>query len=520
MKEIESYKKMKNKKIVILLSLFFIFGFIFKITPIRAISTDQTISTVAEKDSYVESGGATSNYGGKNWLIFGDRILGWNEAYLYFNFSNKPTGWTKAEVSIDMYSISETFNVTASLITNSWDELTITWLNKPVHGEVITTFTVAEGNIYKIDVTDYIAGRDYISICLNASDYLQGGYVQARSREGSYSWSPEGYPQFIWTYLETTEITVTSPTSSSDWQELNTYTIMWTSLGTITDVVIQLYKGDTFVEDITYTYTDNDGSYDFYVSSSDNYDGTDYQIKIIDYDDSNVFVYSDYFSINIHAGAITVTNPTSGSSWKPGSSYDVTWTSTGTISLVDIDFYKGTTYLYYLNGTSDDGSYTWLLPTDIEQGSNWRIKISNSGNSDEFDWSDYFKISEGGTITVTNPTSGSSWKPGSSYDITWTSTGLIDTVEIDVYKGNILTYFSNAETDDGSYTWEVPADIEQGSNWQIKISNSDYSDEFDWSGEFKISKSENAIVGFNPFLILWTFFLLSIFFARKIMRKH
>ncbi|KKL51948.1 hypothetical protein LCGC14_2290400 [marine sediment metagenome] len=156
---------MKNKKIVIFLGLLFIFGFIFKITPIRAISTDQTISTVAEKDSYVESGGATSNYGGKNWLIFGDRILGWNEAYLYFNFSNKPTGWTKAEVSIDMYSISETFNVTASLINDTWNELTINYINKPAHREVITTLTVAEGKIYKFDVTDYIAGREYISIC-------------------------------------------------------------------------------------------------------------------------------------------------------------------------------------------------------------------------------------------------------------------------------------------------------------------------------------------------------------------
>ncbi len=85
-----------------------------------------------------------------------------------------------------MYSISETFNVTASLITDSWDELTITWLNKPAHREVISTFTVAEGKIYKIDVTDYIAGRDNISICLNASDYLQGGYVQATSKEGTY----------------------------------------------------------------------------------------------------------------------------------------------------------------------------------------------------------------------------------------------------------------------------------------------------------------------------------------------
>ncbi|KKK41360.1 hypothetical protein LCGC14_2724580, partial [marine sediment metagenome] len=153
---------------------------------IKGVLKDVTISTVAEKDNYIESDDASSNNGGKDWLIFGDYIFGWNEAYLYFNFSDKPTDWIKAEISIYMYSISETFNVTASLITDSWDELTITWLNKPAHREVISTFTVAEGKIYKIDVTDYIAGRDNISICLNASDYLQGGYVQATSKEGTY----------------------------------------------------------------------------------------------------------------------------------------------------------------------------------------------------------------------------------------------------------------------------------------------------------------------------------------------
>jgi len=290
---------MRYKRQIIILGLIILFGMTFNITPIKGITRNATITTVAEKDSYVETDNPTSNHGGKDWLIFGDYILGWNEAYLFFNFSDKPANWSKAEISIDMYSVSETFNVTVSLINDTWGEYTINWLNKPVHREIITTFTVAEGKIYKFDISSYIEGRDNISICLNASDYLQNGYVQGHSKEGAYS--SEDYPQLIWTYPEIAEITVTSPISTDKWEEFNTYTIKWSSSGSINKVKIELFKGTTFVEDICILgYTDNDGEYDFYVSSSEDYYGVDYRIKITDYDDANVYGYSSSFWINVN----------------------------------------------------------------------------------------------------------------------------------------------------------------------------------------------------------------------------
>jgi hypothetical protein len=186
---------MKNKKIFVIIGITILI-LMMNTSFTRGITT--TISTIVEKDSYVDSYSPDSNKGGKDWLIFGDYVLGWNEAYLYFNFSDKPASWTKAEISIDMYSVSETFNVTASLINDTWGEYTIDWLNKPEHREIITTFTVAEGKVYTIDVSNYIEGNG-ISICLNASDYLQTGYVQARAREGGSS-SLFPAPQLIWTY--------------------------------------------------------------------------------------------------------------------------------------------------------------------------------------------------------------------------------------------------------------------------------------------------------------------------------
>ena len=53
---------MKNKKIVILLGLFFISGLIFNIPLTKAIIRNVSVSTVAEKDTYIDSYNPTSNF--------------------------------------------------------------------------------------------------------------------------------------------------------------------------------------------------------------------------------------------------------------------------------------------------------------------------------------------------------------------------------------------------------------------------------------------------------------------------
>ncbi|MHA2055777.1 MAG: Ser-Thr-rich GPI-anchored membrane family protein, partial [Candidatus Hodarchaeales archaeon] len=308
----------------------------------------------------------------------------------YFNFSDKPVNWKSAEIAFDLYSVDSTVNLSVYLIEDAWEELTITWNNKPSKGVLIETLIISAEKIYKVNVSDYISGRNNISVCLWTPDVVSYNQVQGDTKEGFFN-----PPQLIWTYGETAEFTITNPTSSTHWYDLNFYTIQWTSIGMIDDVGLELYKGTTFVEDITWLlgYTSNDGEYEFYVSSAENYNGNNYRIKITDYDDPNVYDYSDYFSINIGTGTLTVTNPSSSSSWKPGSTQIITWSSTGNIIDVDIDIYKGNVLKYYVSDVSNLGLYSWTIDENIELGTDWRIKISNSGDSSENDWSDYFAIS-------------------------------------------------------------------------------------------------------------------------------
>lgn len=188
---------MRMKNIFLIIGFSIVLATIF-ITPVRAVTTE--ITTISEKDSYVESMLNTTNNGDSIWVLFGynSNLFEFDEAYIHFNFSDKPENWEKAEISIDATMFGQ-FNATVCLITDNWGEGTITWANKPLHGEVITTFEVTGTAFYRFDISNYIQG-DNISICLNSSNsYKKTGYVMATSREGHGLGLHLG-PRLIWTY--------------------------------------------------------------------------------------------------------------------------------------------------------------------------------------------------------------------------------------------------------------------------------------------------------------------------------
>ncbi len=385
---------MKKKTMFILICILFITGFTFKVPPVRALLRDQTISTVAEKDTYVNSYEPSSNYGAEDHTIAGDFLTSYEaESYFFFSFSDKPNNYTEAEISLYCGLSDILRNVSICLIEEQWEEFSMNWTNKPSKGTEIASLLITQTDIYKLNVTNYIAGRNNISICVyikSVNDVDKN--VVITSREGYFS--PESAPQLIWTYPENAEITVTSPTSSSIWVDSDSYSIQWTSIGKIEDVKIELYNGTTFVENLTsvYGYTENDGEYNFYISPTDHYKGRNYRIKISDYDDPNVFAYSDNFSINVGSGTIAVYQPSNSDSWHQGSSHTIRWNTTGTIINVDIEIYKGGTLKQSIDDRSNFGFYSWSIDSESEPGTDWRVKVINSDNSSQYDWSEYFEI--------------------------------------------------------------------------------------------------------------------------------
>jgi len=62
---------------------------------------------------------------------------------------------------------------------------------------------------------------------------------------------------------------------------------------------------------------------------------------------------------------ITVTSPNGGETWNIGTAYNITWTWTGTVGSLDIDYStnNGTDWASAATGEANDGSFLWTVPS-------------------------------------------------------------------------------------------------------------------------------------------------------------
>ncbi|MFW9915125.1 MAG: GPI anchored serine-threonine rich family protein, partial [Candidatus Thorarchaeota archaeon] len=196
--------------------------------------------------------------------------------------------------------------------------------------------------------------------------------------------------------------------------------------------------------------------------------------------------WSESWSFIVRTLSITITSPTSSSVWEIGSTYDITWTSVGNISWVDIALYNGTSNLLGPIAIEEpnDGSYSWTIPWGVlTVGSNYWIALQYDSDGDEiydvYTYTDDFELkAPDGTLSITSPTSSSIWVHGTSVTITWTSTGSIPIVDIFLIKGiDVLGWLAIDTQNTGSYVWTVNSTLTSGSDYAIGIS-SDYNGDF------------------------------------------
>ena len=110
-------------------------------------------------DSYVSSREHTENYGNAtNLKVAKDQGSGnyLYESYLFFNISEKPNEFIKAEISLRLFAWSSGTSITVSLINSSWEESTIIWDNKPSHDDVLESFIWTGYGIKKIEMNSMI----------------------------------------------------------------------------------------------------------------------------------------------------------------------------------------------------------------------------------------------------------------------------------------------------------------------------------------------------------------------------
>ena len=174
--------------------------------------------------------------------------------------------------------------------------------------------------------------------------------------------------------------------------------------------------------------------------------------------------------------------------------------------------------------TPNDGSYSWTIPTGLTDSNLYQISIDDVTNPRIDDVSDEFEIFNP-TLTITIPESDTVWETGSSQYIIWTSRGTISNVKIELYKGGVFELEIVTSTpNDGSYNWDIPMDLEEMIDYQIKISDVSNLATSDNSDYFAITIPTRPleppdIPGYNICLVIATLCILSIILTKSRIKK-
>ena len=286
---------------------------------------------------------------------------------------------------------------------------------------------------------------------------------------------------------------VTAPNGSEVLTVGGTQTITWSCVGSVTNVKLQYSTNGGSTYD--YTIADsiaNSLEYSWTVPDSIS---TQVRVRVADVnDDTAADASNGNFKIK---GAVLLTSPNGTENWIVGSSHDITWTRTGSVATVRLDYSKngGSTYVDAItasvNGTGDPAGtykYAWTIPDAI--GTQLRVRIMDTSDSTVLDQSDAnFNIK--GALTVTSPNGGQNWIVSSAYPITWTRTGAIAAVKIDYSKNSGSTFpnpvVASTDASTGTYSWTIPDDLSTA----VRVRVMDAAD----SSVFDASDADFAIGG-------------------------
>ncbi|MBK7366810.1 MAG: S8 family serine peptidase [Candidatus Eisenbacteria bacterium] len=158
---------------------------------------------------------------------------------------------------------------------------------------------------------------------------------------------------------------------------------------------------------------------------------------------------------------VTVTYPNGGESLTTNSSVNVTWTSVGTFTTVNLDYSSdgGSTWTSIAANTPNDGSQAWTVPAATT--TTGRVRVSGGTATDMSNANFTIAAPPADQVTVTYPNGGESLVAGSSVNVTWTSVGTFTTVNLDYSSdgGTTWTSIVSGTPNDGTQAWTVPAGV-------------------------------------------------------------
>ena len=267
-------------------------------------------------------------------------------------------------------------------------------------------------------------------------------------------------------------ITVVTPNGGESWTAGTTNTIAWTSDVT-GNVRISLLKNGVQYSLIAAS-APNTGSFNWLIPAR-LLAGADYKVKvssavyplISDMSDANFTV-----SAGIIGTFVNVTSPNGGETLTAGTASTITWTSDVTGYLRILLLKNGLQYAVIAGALPNTGSYSWMIPATMVNGTDYTVKISSCINpliSDVSDASFTIAGGSGSTIAVVSPNGGESWTAGTTNTITWTS-DVTGNVRISLLKNGVYySLIAASAPNTGSFNWLIPARLLEGAEYKVKV---------------------------------------------------
>ncbi|UCH97903.1 MAG: hypothetical protein JSV88_13900, partial [Candidatus Aminicenantes bacterium] len=271
-------------------------------------------------------------------------------------------------------------------------------------------------------------------------------------------------------------VTVTSPNGGESWEVGSAYNITWTSTVIIGDLKIEYSTDNGTWWSTIVVSTENDGSYTWTVPDNLS-DNCLVRISGIDWDENPSDVSDAPFSIVPSSSpTIAITSPNGGERLTVGAIHKITWTSTGNVGNVKIEYSSNNdnSWEKIVASWPNNGSYDWTVPDNPSDNCLVRVSETEGESSDVSN--EVFSIVLPPSITVISPNGNESWEIGSSHNITWTSAGNVGDVKIEYSTDNGASWITIVvSTDnDGNYTWTVPDN--SSDNCLVRISGIDSDD--------------------------------------------
>ncbi|MFX1428877.1 MAG: Ser-Thr-rich GPI-anchored membrane family protein [Promethearchaeota archaeon] len=254
---------------------------------------------------------------------------------------------------------------------------------------------------------------------------------------------------------------------------------------------LELY--DAAPSRINESYSSNDIESVSYTTSS----SSNFYIRVFYIDDPNSY----NLSISIIAGnlfeVINVIKPDSSTIWNINSKYDIKWTASSLISTIRIELWDQ----YHrekiiADGIANNGSYPWIVPSDVGSGDDYQIVIKDASDLTPTDYSERFEIINPSIsmdyLNIITPNASTVWENASTYEIKWEASSDFDYVDISLWLFPLFIDYIVEDTDnDGSYTWTVPNSLNTD-EYYITIRNNETTYPFESTEEFWIINTKSV----------------------------